>query len=98
MARRKRTVPFNKLDTLPSGPAAYVVRSPIADFFGRSLYVGKTKRGVKQRMTEHDRKWDTAIPLLKGLSRVEYHPAQNDRHALALERKLRKKEKPLYGK
>ena len=82
---------------MPRRPGVYIVHSPIETITGRPLYIGKTKRDVNTRMSEHLRANDDAVPLFYWLSTVEFRPAQNNAHARALERRLQAERKPHYG-
>lgn len=100
--RERVTVSLDELDGLPEGPAVYVVWSAfggmlkLAGLGHRPVYVGKTVRGVKIRMTEHLRANDHAAPMIRSATRVEYIPCQNDRHARTLERELKNELRPFY--
>ena len=104
LVRERVTVSLDELDDLPEGPAVYVVWSAIGQMFGfaglgnRPLYVGKTKRAVRDRMREHIRENDEAVPLIRSATRIEYFPCQNDRHARALEREIKEALNPFYDK
>lgn len=96
-------VAFRDLDELPDGPGIYIVWSAIGSMYGlagleaRPLYIGKTKRSVAVRMAEHLRENDDAITLFEATAEIQYLPAQNDRHARAMERELQEELNPYYG-
>lgn len=100
--RERTTVSLDELDALPDGPAVYVVWSALSGMYeaaglgSRPLYVGKTKRGVEVRTMEHIRANDEAAPLIQSMTKIEYYPCQNDRHARSLERELKDQLNPFY--
>lgn len=88
--------PFDQLDDLPDGPGVYIVWSLISGWEGRPLYVGMTKRTVEERMAEHVRNGDGAVPLFPGMARVEFRETDSVSAAYELETYLRRKLRPYY--
>lgn len=105
MVRERMTIPFSEFDSLPDGPGVYIVWSVLGGMMKmamvesseRPLYIGKTKRDVWKRISEHVERGSDAVPSLESLASIEYIPCQNDRHARALERELQEKLNPYYG-
>ena len=53
---------YKDIEEIPENPGIYIVWSLRSKFDGRPQYVGKTKRDVVSRMSEHEDRLDKAIP------------------------------------